>query len=146
MVQSVLLAEDNLEHCFFFKKALKEVSPETHFTEVHDGEKLIKLLDRYLPDLLFLDLSMPCKHGLQCIQEIRDQHVYDSMPIVVFSANSADHTIQAAYGFGANLYIVKPGDISTLKILLQSVLSMNWQDPQTITAKYFHDNKFIAIS
>ena len=74
MVKSIVLAEDNLEHCFFFKKCLKEVRPEIQFTEVVDGEKLMALLERYQPDLLFLDLSMPCKNGIQCIQEIRENN------------------------------------------------------------------------
>jgi DNA-binding NarL/FixJ family response regulator len=145
MVQSVVLAEDNLEHCFFFKKALKEVSPETNFTEIHDGDSLMELLDRYLPDLLFLDLGMPCKNGIDCIKEIRQQRIYDSMPVVVFSMNSFDHSIQTAYGLGANLYIVKPADFSLLKRTLQSVLSMNWNDPQAITEKYFQKNKYIPF-
>lgn len=146
MVKSIVLAEDNLEHCFFFERALKEVSPRTKFSAVHDGEKLIQLLDSYLPDLLFLDLAMPCKNGVDCIKEIREHRIYDSMPIVVFSVTEDQQAIQAAYGYGANLYVVKPDEYYSLKTLLQNVLSFDWTDPKIITEKYFQNNRYQCFS
>lgn len=145
MIRSVVLADDSLEHCFFFKKALKEAAPHIKFAEVHNGEELMTLLENYLPDLLFLDLSMPCKNGVECIKEIRDKRVYDSMPIIVFSASSDDHIIQSAYGYGANLYLVKPEEFSSLKMTLRLVLSMQWNDPKLITEKFFHENKYVPF-
>jgi CheY-like chemotaxis protein len=146
MVRSVVLAEDSLEHCFFFKKALQEVGPQTMFTAVHDGDRLMALLESYLPEVLFLDLSMPCKNGVQCIKEIRQQSTYDSMPIIVFSVTADERTIQSAYRFGANLYLVKPDEYSLLRSALQNVLSMDWQDPKKITERYFYKNKYIPFA
>lgn len=146
MVSSIVLAEDNLEHCFFFGRALKEVDPSVSFSAVHDGDKLVQLLESYLPDLLFLDLGMPCKNGVQCIKDIREQRAYDSMPIVVFSINDDDLAIQSAYGYGANLYIVKPEEYSSLKAVLQKVLTMNWDDPKAITDQYFTRSKYVPFS
>ena len=146
MVSSVVLAEDNLEHCFFFQRALKEVAPGISFSAVHDGDKLVRLLESYLPDLLFLDLGMPCKNGVQCIKEIREQRPYDSMPIVVFSINDDNHAIQTAYGYGANLYIVKPEEYQLLKTVLQKVLSMDWNHPKTITEHYFSKARYVPFS
>jgi DNA-binding response OmpR family regulator len=127
---------------FFFKRALKEVAPEINLLEVHNGDELISLLEKFLPDLLFLDLNMPCKNGLQCIKEIRENKTYDSLPIVVFTFNSEDHTIQTVYGFGANLYVIKPDSYELLVSSLSAMLSMRWDDAKTITAKYFKDNRY----
>jgi DNA-binding NarL/FixJ family response regulator len=146
MIDSVILAEDNLEQCFFFERALKEVSPKTVFTAVHDGDELMALLEKYLPDLLFLDLGMPCKNGVECIKEIRDDRTYDSMPIVVFSVAADDHAIQAAYGYGANIYLVKPGEYSLLASALRDVFSMDWRDPKRIAEQYFCNNRYVAYT
>jgi DNA-binding response OmpR family regulator len=146
MIHSILLAEDNLEHCFFFKRALKEVTPEINLLEVHNGDELISLLEKFLPDLLFLDLNMPCKNGLQCIKEIRENKTYDSLPIVVFTFNSEDHTIQTVYGFGANLYMIKPDSYELLVSSLSAILSMRWDDAKTITAKYFKDDRYLPYA
>jgi len=135
-IRSVVLAEDNLEHCFFFRQSLKEVAPEIQLTEVYDGEKLMRLLERYLPDLLFLDLSMPCKNGIECIREIRENHSLNLLPIIVFSINSKNHSIQTAYDLGANLYIVKPEDYTNLVLCLRKVLAMDWKNPKSITLEY----------
>ena len=142
----MVLAEDSLEQCFFFERALKEVAPETVFAVVNDGDKLITLLESYLPDLLFLDLSMPCKNGVECIKEIREQRAYDSMPIIVFSVSADDHAIQAAFGYGANMYMVKPGEYLLLKSILEDILSMDWSDPESVTAKYFCKNKYVPYN
>ena len=146
MIKSILLAEDNLEHCFFFRKALREVAPEIQFDEVHDGDKLMELLESYLPDLLFLDLAMPCKSGVQCIREIRENKIYDSLPIVVLTVSSQYNSIQATYGFGANLYTIKPESYELLVSSLRSILLMDWSDPKTITAEHFKDNKYLPYA
>jgi DNA-binding NarL/FixJ family response regulator len=146
MINSILLAEDNLEHCFFFRRAMKEIAPYIQLNEVNDGDSLIELLESYLPDLLFLDLAMPCKNGVQCIKEIRENRAYDSLAIIVFTVSSQDHSIQTAYGFGANLYFIKPENYDSLVLSLRQILAMNWSDPNSITEKYFHNNKYAAFA
>jgi DNA-binding NarL/FixJ family response regulator len=146
MVGSVVLAEDSLEQCFFFERAVREASPQTVFSPVHDGNELMALLEKYLPDLLFLDLNMPCKGGVQCIKEIREQRTYDSMPILVFSVSVDEQAIQAAYGYGANMYMVKPGEYSLLTSVLRDVLSMDWSDPKRIAEQYFCHNRYVTYT
>lgn len=146
MVESIVLAEDSLEYCFFFKKALKQVDPQKGFVSVNDGDKLIRLLESYLPDLLFLDLAMPCKNGVQCIKEIREQREYSSMPIIVFSVTDDDKAIQVAYALGANLYIVKPNEYTQLVQMLKTVLSMDWSNPKSITKQQFQNNKYLPLT
>jgi len=146
MIKSILLAEDNLEQCFFFRKALKEIAPEIQLNEVHDGDTLMELLEFYIPDLLFLDLAMPCKNGVQCIQEIRENRAYDQLPIVVFTISSQEHTIQTAYGLGANLYFIKPGNYDLLISSLQEIIAMDWSDPKLVSENYFYDNKYKAFA
>src|SRR5947209_917696 len=129
-IGSLLLAEDNLEHCFFFKKALQQVGPKIQYSEVNDGDALMQLLENFIPDLLFLDLNMPCKNGAECIKEIRENRAYDSLPIVVFTISTQENAVQAAYGFGANLFFVKPTNYVALISSLKTILSMDWSDPK----------------
>jgi len=146
MVESIVLAEDSLEYCFFFKKALSQVDAKKKFLSVNDGNKLIRLLESYLPDLLFLDLAMPCKDGVQCIKEIRHDRAYNSMPIIVFSITDDEQTIQTAYGLGANLYIVKPNEYYQLLQMLKTVLAMDWSNPKSIAQRQFQNNKYLPLS
>lgn len=145
MINTVLLSEDNLEQCFFFKKALKEILPSIQFSEVHDGEELLSFLENYLPDLLFLDLVMPCKNGIQCIKEIREDRRYDALPIIVYTVSKRENAIQTTYGLGANLFFSKPKEYSDLVSSLKVILSMNWSHPGLITKQYFQDNKYVPF-
>jgi DNA-binding response OmpR family regulator len=105
----------------------------------------MSLIEKFIPDMLFLDLNMPYKNGVECIMEIREIKAYDSLPIVVFTISSQVHAIQTAYGFGANLYFVKPTNLSLLVPSLQKILTMDWRDPRTITARYFQNNQYLPF-
>lgn len=54
-------------------------------TKATDGEQLMKLLELFIPDILFLDINMPCKQGATCLKEIRANHRYDNVPIVMYT-------------------------------------------------------------
>ena len=67
---NLLLADDDIDDCSFFKEVLENLPISTHLTTVHDGEQLIQLLAKEtieLPHVLFLDLNMPRKNGFECL-------------------------------------------------------------------------------
>ena len=81
----VLLAEDDDEDYFIFSLAIKELSIKVVLTRAENGDILLQLLDEKDPDIVFLDLLMPCKDGRTCLKEIRANKKYDTVPIVVYS-------------------------------------------------------------
>ncbi len=61
---SILLADDDSDDRYLFYKALKEIPIATEFRTVTNGDELMDFLYKNaanLPDVLFLDLSMPRK-------------------------------------------------------------------------------------
>src|SRR5450759_3766148 len=87
---NILLADDDTDDCFFFDKALRETPIATHLTIVHDGEQLMDYLSKnseHLPDVLFLDLSMPRKTGFECLSEIKENKKLKDLPVVMFSTS-----------------------------------------------------------
>ena len=144
--RNLFLADDNLEDCRAFERAIMEINIHTKLTTVTDGEELMQLLSHFVPELLFLDLEMPCKNGIQCLQMIREEKAFSALPVVVFSATRRNNNIQVAYGFGANLFFTKPGNYNELKASLETILKMNWDDPDTITERYFRNNQYLPFS
>jgi len=70
----LVLADDDMDDCIFFKAALEELPHVTNLTIVKDGVALMKLLtagDEPLPRVIYLDLNMPLKTGFECLTEIR---------------------------------------------------------------------------
>jgi CheY-like chemotaxis protein len=117
-VLNILLADDDTDDCLFFKKALEELEFSTHLTIVHDGEQLMNYLSDNsgnLPDILFLDLSMPRKTGLECLTEIMQNKKLKDLTLVILSTSNSKDTINMVFKTGAHVYIHKPGDFAQLK-------------------------------
>lgn len=127
----ILLADDDLDDCFFFEKVLKEIPIATHLTIVSNGERLMEYLSKnskHLPDILFLDLSMPRKTGFECLIEIKEDRNLKNLPVIMFSTSftrGLDFEQQlktSLSGMGAQDYIRKPADFGQLKPAIHKAL------------------------
>ena len=124
---NILLADDDADDRSFFENALKEIPINTRLTTVNDGEQLMDYLSKnteQLPDVLFLDLSMPRKGGFECLTEMKDDIKLKDIPIVMFSTSYTQDfnyelgMIGVLYKLGVQDYIRKPGTIAELKELI----------------------------
>lgn len=127
--QSIILADDDRDDHDFFREALKEIRPRIRLDVVDDGQELLLSLQHYVPDMVFLDLDMPMKNGLECVREIRTNPATRDLPVVVFSFTSRLVNIDTAYAMGADLFFIKPSTFGDLKSALQALLSLAWQHP-----------------
>ena len=122
---NILLADDDLDDCSFFKHALEELPLSTQLTIVHDGDQLINYLSdnpEDLPDVLFLDINMPRKSGLECLAEIKGNPTLKDIPVVMFSTSNSWDTINMLFKSGSHVYIHKPSDFAQLKQVIQHAL------------------------
>lgn len=122
---NVLLADDDTDDCLFFKQALEELSPSSRLTTLHDGEQLMNHLcetSDHLPEVLFLDINMPRKNGLECLSEIKQNKKLKDLPVVMFSTSNEWDTINMLFKSGADVYIHKPSDFAQLKQVIHHAL------------------------
>lgn len=125
----VLLADDDEDDRLFFKDVFDELKINTIVNTVNDGEELMKYLSRnnhVLPHILFLDLNMPFKSGLECLAEIKKMDHLREMAIAIYSTSASEKEIEETFVNGANIYIKKPSDFGTLKKVLADVITINW--------------------
>ena len=126
----ILLAEDDEDDLVFFKEAIKELEIKTQVTVVNDGVELMEYLNQpniELPHLIFLDLNMPRKGGIECLKEIRSNPKLMHLSVAIYSTSSSTEDIEATFIKGANIYIKKPNDYSILKTTLAYVIDINWK-------------------
>jgi CheY-like chemotaxis protein len=126
----ILLADDDADDRLFFKEAFEELNIKTKVTMVKDGVELMNYLKangNEMPHLLFLDLNMPRKTGMECLLEIRQNDILRDIIIAIYSTSSSEEDIEDAFVKGANVYIKKPSDFTVLKKILEEVVTINWQ-------------------
>jgi CheY-like chemotaxis protein len=141
----ILLADDDTDDCLFFEEALAELSLSAKLTAVHDGEKLMQLLDedtRKLPHILFLDLNMPRKNGFECLAEIKLNKKLKALPVVIFSTSYEQEVVNLLYQNGAQYFIRKPAAFAQFKKIILYVLTLITQEHTTQPSK---DNFVLTV-
>ncbi|MBN8641648.1 MAG: response regulator [Flavobacteriales bacterium] len=126
----IILADDDEDDRLFFVDAFEELKINTKVKTLNDGVELINYLnqdDVQLPNVLFLDLNMPRKNGLECLEEIKANPKFDDIAIAIYSTSASEDDIENTFVQGANIYIKKPDDFGTLKKILSEVVTINWQ-------------------
>ena len=127
----ILLADDDIDDRLFFARALKEIPIACNLIAVSDGEKLMDYLDKNseeLPDILFLDLSMPRKTGFECLSEIKENEKMKNIPVFVFTISfphneEFENNIKNMLSkIGANDYINKTSNLAELKEIIHKAL------------------------
>lgn len=123
-VLTVLLAEDDQDDREFFKDAAESLRHPISVTSVNDGEQLLNYLlqnTTNLPDIIFLDMNMPRKNGMECLVEIKKSVQFNLIPIVMYSTSLNEDIADRLYELGAHYYIRKQG-LAELKKNIEGVL------------------------
>ena len=124
---NILLADDDLDDCRFFKEALEALPLTTKLTTVNDGEELMTYLlenTDHLPHVLFLDINMPRKDGFECLTEIKNNDTLKDLPVVMFSTSGAQDKISILFKTGADVYIRKPSNFAQLVQVIHHALPL----------------------
>lgn len=126
----IMLADDDPDDRLLFTDAFDELKISTKVQTFCDGAELMTYLNSenaILPEILFLDLNMPKKNGLECLKEIKTNEKLGKIAVAIYSTSSSEEHIEETFVIGANIYIKKPNDFNALKKVLQDVVTMNWQ-------------------
>lgn len=90
----------------------------------NDGVTALKLLRDTAFDLVVTDLSMPLMDGLTLLREIRADHRYRHLPVIVLTGSILEQQDLSARNEGANAFLTKPTRsddlIATVNRLLRS--------------------------
>ena len=142
-IKHLIIADDDEDDQMLLKEAIHEFSDSIHTTILPDGKQLMNFLDKgNIPELLLLDLNMPYKNGTECLMEIRANEHLRNIPVVILSTSRNIRDIELCFNFGANLFFTKPCSFQSLKMLIRSILTINWSDFKPVFSK----QKFTQIA
>lgn len=111
----ILICDDSI----LARKQLKDIITNcgyNNFIEASNGEQAISLYKEHKPQLVFLDIVMPQKDGIQAVHEIRQ---FDSSAyIIIVSSVGTQSQLKAAIIEGAHDFIQKPYSASAIAEIL----------------------------
>ena len=96
------ICDDQKEIREILTDKVKKYYPAEDIAVYSSGEEL--LADRKLPDILFLDVQMPEKDGMETARELRKR---DRQMIIIFVTVTEDYVFQS-FDVGAFHYLIKP--------------------------------------
>ena len=115
----ILLVDD----AAFMRMMLKNTLTQAGYTDLIDAEDGVKAVEAYTaekPDLVFMDITMPNKDGLETLKEIKAMD--PGATIVMCSAMGQETMVMDSIKSGAKDFIVKPFKpervLSTVKKIL----------------------------
>src|SRR3954470_18818130 len=114
----VLIVENDPAASRLTQEAFRETGVTEGVRCVRDGDEALALLrgqGQYAgqpqPDIIFLDLHLPRKSGLEVLKEIKTTQRLQATPVVVVSGSDDPREVREAYELHASCYIRKPNDL-----------------------------------
>jgi CheY-like chemotaxis protein len=111
---NLLLVEDNEDDVLLTRHAFKKMPFAVEFQSAPNGLEALRILrassrdKSRLPDVILLDLNMPCMDGRQLLAELKGDERFQSIPAIVLSTSAAEEDVSIAYRRQASAYMTKP--------------------------------------
>ena len=118
-MKTVLIVDDNLKNLDLFKDFVESWGYET--VTAQQGKDAISLAERYLPDIILLDVMLPGMSGYEVCRELKENTKTQHIPVVMITVLNDIADRIHGYKIGADQFLVKPVDYNELHAILDSL-------------------------
>jgi DNA-binding NtrC family response regulator len=104
-----------------------------HVTTLDSGDGAVDAVSKKRPVLVFLDIKMPGRNGLEVLQELKAAD--PTLPVIMMSGYMNSRYAVEASKSGANDYILKPMDWGYLRNIahLYAALTKETPEPEPVS-------------
>lgn len=116
----IVLAED---HTILREglRALLTADPDFEIIgEAADGREAVRFVEKQIPDLILMDLSMPRMTGMDAIREIKKR--YPQTKIIALTVHKTEEYLRTTLQAGADGYVLKDATHNELLMAIHNVL------------------------
>jgi len=118
-MKTVLIVDDNIKNLDLFKDFVESWGYET--VTAQQGKDAISLAERYLPDIILLDVMLPGMSGFEVCRELKENTKTQHIPVVMITVLNDIADRIHGYKIGADQFLVKPVDYNELHAILDSL-------------------------
>ncbi len=119
--QHILCVDDTKSNLLVLKLMLEEIGV-THYYEALNAKDAYTILEKEPIDAILLDVMMPDIDGIAATKHIRGQNQYDTIPIIMVTANDDNQTFSDCFQAGADDFLSKPINPIVLQVRLEAQL------------------------
>ncbi|MCL2825897.1 MAG: response regulator [Eggerthellaceae bacterium] len=105
MKKRIILADDNKSNLVAGKNVLSGLY---EVYSVASGERLFKLLENVIPDLILLDVEMPEMSGFEVLDRLKKLDGYKDIPVIFLTGKADSESELDGLSRGAVDYVTKP--------------------------------------
>lgn len=145
--RTILMADDDAEDCLLVRDAFREAQLPHDLRFVRHGLELLDYLRREgeyqdgkcapLPDLILLDIKMPCMDGRETLRALKSDQRLRHIPVIALTTSIARDDVELCYDFGANSYIAKPTSFRDL-VRIVEIIAKYWFETVELPPKLLH--------
>src|SRR5437762_3396203 len=117
-MSKLLLIDDEADVQYSFRRLFD--SPEIELATASSGEEGLKLIPKFKPDLVLMDIRMGGMNGLETLRRIRQMD--SRLLVILMTAYGTTQTTIEAMKLDAYDYLTKPFDVPKLKDLVANAL------------------------
>ena len=92
-----------------------------HLIMIDNGTEAIERIDLQSPSLLFLDIKIPGRNGLEVLANLREKGI--DTRVVVVTALAQDQYQKTAEKYGVYKYLHKPLDVDEIQEIARAVMN-----------------------
>lgn len=110
---ALILVVDDLKENLCFLAELLELE-EYKVICASNGEEALTIINKYIPDLILLDLMMPKMSGIEMCKKLKSNAKFKEIPIIFLTASHETDDLIKSFEAGAADYITKPFNLPEL--------------------------------
>ena len=115
----LILADDHRLVRAGFCSLLAGSSSVEIVAEAGDGREVLQQIQRYRPDLVIMDISMPYLNGIDALIRIKED--FHETKVLIVSMHADEEYIVRALRAGASAYVLKDAAVAELELAVKSV-------------------------
>jgi DNA-binding response OmpR family regulator len=125
LAKAVLIVDDEQHIRLLIEQTLEDLLDEgVDLYTAADGNEALAAIAAQRPDLVFLDVMMPGRSGLDVCRAARADPATAGSHIVLLTAKGQAHDREEGLAAGADEYLTKPFDPDALLALARGVLGL----------------------
>ena len=106
-VATTLIVEDNPSFRVSLKQILAARFPQMAVDDVGSSEEALERIERLRPDVMFVDIRLPGRNGLELTRQVRKDDT--ELIIVILTNYDLPEFREAAFRYGVNYFFSKSG-------------------------------------